>query len=65
MSFDHIVLFNLALLVAIASPGPAMLVAIQTSISEGKRAGIALVAVLALWPRHGLGMDAAGVAGVG
>ncbi len=42
MSFDHIILFNIALLVAIASPGPAMLVAIQTSISEGKVAGIAI-----------------------
>lgn len=40
MSIEHLIAFNITLLAAIASPGPALLVAIRTSISEGKIAGI-------------------------
>lgn len=41
MTFDHILLFNAALLAAISSPGPALLVALRTTLSAGVRAGIA------------------------
>lgn len=42
MTTEHLIAFNLALLVAIASPGPALLVAIQTTLSEGRRSGVAI-----------------------
>lgn len=42
MTIEHLIAFNMALLVAIASPGPALLVAIQTTLSSGQRAGIAI-----------------------
>ena len=40
MSIEHLISFNIALIVALVSPGPAMLVVIQTSLSAGRRAGI-------------------------
>lgn len=53
MTFEHILAFNLAVLAAIASPGPAMLVAIRTTLTSGRRAGLAVGAglglVAALW----------------
>ena len=42
MTIEHLIAFNLTLLAAIISPGPALLVAIRTSLSSGKRAGIAI-----------------------
>jgi len=45
---EHILLFNLALIVAILSPGPAFLLSIQTTISKGRRAGFLLGLGLAL-----------------
>ncbi len=42
MTLEHLIAFNLALFVAIASPGPALLVAIQTTLSAGRQAGIAI-----------------------
>ncbi|MGW8369797.1 MAG: LysE family translocator [Gammaproteobacteria bacterium] len=42
MSIEHLIAFNLALLAAILSPGPALLIAIRTTLSAGRRAGIAL-----------------------
>ena len=39
---EDLVAFNIALLAAIVSPGPALLVAIRTTLSEGRVAGIAL-----------------------
>lgn len=42
MTIETIIAFNLALLAAIASPGPAFLVALQTTLSAGRRAGIAI-----------------------
>lgn len=62
MTIEHLVLFNLALLVAIASPGPALLMAIQTSLSSGRKAGIAvgcgLGLMAALWTLMALlGLD--------
>lgn len=42
MDIQHLLAFNLALLVAIASPGPALLVAIRTNLSSGRRSGLAV-----------------------
>lgn len=42
MELAHVIAFNGVLLAALASPGPAMLVALRTSIIEGRRAGILL-----------------------
>ncbi len=42
MELTHLIAFNIALLAAIASPGPAMLVSIKTTLTSGRRAGIAL-----------------------
>lgn len=41
MTWEQLVAFNIALLVAIASPGPALLMATHTSASKGRIAGIA------------------------
>ena len=48
MTFGQLLAFNIALLVAIASPGPALLMAIRTTLSGGRRAGIAVGAGLGL-----------------
>jgi threonine/homoserine/homoserine lactone efflux protein len=42
MTIEHLIAFNIALFAAIASPGPALLVAIQTTLSAGRWAGIAI-----------------------
>ena len=42
MTIEYLLAFNIALIVAIASPGPALLLAIQTTLSAGRRAGIAI-----------------------
>jgi len=42
MEFTQIIVFNAALLAAIASPGPALLIAIKTTLGSGRRAGIAM-----------------------
>ncbi|WP_281984996.1 LysE family translocator [Thalassorhabdomicrobium marinisediminis] len=53
MEIEHLIAFNLALFAAIASPGPALLVAIKTTLSSGRWAGIAvgtgLGMVASLW----------------
>lgn len=51
MSIEDLVAFNFALVVAIVSPGPALLVAIQTTLSSGRTAGMAT--------GYGLGLMAA------
>lgn len=48
MTFELILAFNLALLAAIASPGPALLMSIRTALVKGKLAGIRLGMGLAL-----------------
>ena len=48
MTLGQILAFNFALLVAIASPGPALLMAIRTTLSGGRSAGIAVGAGLGL-----------------
>ncbi len=40
MELDHLLAFNLALLVALASPGPALLYALRTTLSSGRSAGV-------------------------
>ena len=42
MTFGQLLAFNVALLVAIASPGPALLMAIRTTLSGGRTAGMAV-----------------------
>ena len=42
MTIEHLIAFNLALLAAIASPRPALLMAVRTALSAGRRAGIAM-----------------------
>jgi len=53
MTIEYVVAFNVALLAAIVSPGPAFLVAVKTTLSQGRTAGIAvgcgLGLVAALW----------------
>ena len=48
MTIGQLRAFNIALLVAIASPGPPLLKAIRTTLSGGRAAGIAVGAGLAL-----------------
>ena len=48
MTLAQLLAFNVALLVAIASPGPALLMALRTTLSGGRRAGIAVGAGLGL-----------------
>lgn len=42
MTLEHLIAFNLAFIAAWLSPGPALLVAIRTTFSMGRRAGIAI-----------------------
>ena len=53
LELHHLLAFNLALFAAIASPGPALLVAIKTTLSSGKGAGIqiglGLGLIAAMW----------------
>ena len=42
MTYEHILAFNIALLAAIASPGPALLVAIRTTLVGGRSNGISI-----------------------
>lgn len=64
MTVTHLIAFNAALLAAIISPGPALLVAIQTTLRSGPRAGISvgigLAVVASLWTLAALfGLEAA------
>ena len=58
MTFAQLLAFNIALLVAIASPGPALLMAIRTTLNGGRRAGVAVGSGLGLmaatWTRMAL-----------
>lgn len=53
MELTHIIAFNVALLVSMASPGPALLLAIRNTLKDGRAAGIAtgigLGIVASLW----------------
>ena len=48
MTPGQLLAFNVALIVAMFSPGPALLVAVQTNLSAGRRAGIAVGSGLGL-----------------
>ena len=48
MTIAQILAFNVALLVAVASPGPAILMVVRTTLSGGRMAGVAVGAGLAL-----------------
>lgn len=63
MEAAHIIAFNLALLAAMASPGPALLLALKTTLTSGRLAGIAtglgLGTMAALWTAMALlGLEA-------
>ncbi|MEM7724509.1 MAG: LysE family transporter, partial [Pseudomonadota bacterium] len=63
MDLAHLIAFNLALLAAIASPGPSLLFLIRTTLAEGRAAGLAaaigLGVMAALWTGAALlGLDA-------
>jgi len=48
MTVQALLAFNVALLAALMSPGPALLVAVRTTLSAGKAAGVAMGCGLAL-----------------
>ncbi|MCV6584677.1 MAG: LysE family transporter [Marinibacterium sp.] len=48
MSWDSLLAFNAILIAALASPGPAFILALRTAVSEGRMAGIATGAGLGL-----------------
>lgn len=63
MSLESLIAFNLVLLTALASPGPAMLYCIKTSVSAGRGAGFAaglgLATTASVWSLSALlGLDA-------
>ncbi|MGC1495259.1 MAG: LysE family transporter [Sulfitobacter sp.] len=63
MTLEHLMAFNAVLIVSILSPGAAFLMAVRSSVSNGRRAGIAtglgLGVMASLWTLAALlGMDA-------
>ncbi|UOA34186.1 Threonine efflux protein (plasmid) [Sulfitobacter sp. DSM 110093] len=42
MELSHLIAFNIALIASILSPGPAFLVALKTTLSSGRQAGVAV-----------------------
>ena len=63
MTFEHLIAFNAVLIVSILSPGAAFLMAVRSTVSNGRRAGIAtglgLGIMASLWTLAALlGMDA-------
>lgn len=53
MELSHIIAFNIALIAAVAAPGPALIVAIRTTLGAGRSAGVAiglgLATMASLW----------------
>jgi len=63
MTIEQLIAFNLTLLAAMASPGPALLILIRTSLAAGRLAGIAtgcgLAVMASAWTAMALfGLDA-------
>jgi threonine/homoserine/homoserine lactone efflux protein len=63
MTLEHIIAFNAVLIISILSPGAAFLMAVRSSVSNGRHAGIAtglgLAVMASLWTLAALlGMDA-------
>ena len=48
MELSHLLAFNIALVASILSPGPAFLIALKTTLSSGRQAGVAVGAGLGL-----------------
>ena len=48
MQPEHVIVFNITLLAAMVSPGPALVVAFRTVLSAGGRAGMAIGCGLAI-----------------
>ncbi len=42
MELSHLIAFNIALIASILSPGPAFLIALKTTLSSGRQAGVAV-----------------------
>ncbi|EDQ02868.1 indolepyruvate ferredoxin oxidoreductase, partial [Sulfitobacter indolifex HEL-45] len=42
MEISHLIAFNIALIASILSPGPAFLIALKTTLSSGRQAGVAV-----------------------
>ena len=42
MELSHLIAFNVALIASILSPGPAFLIALKTTLSSGRQAGVAV-----------------------
>lgn len=53
MGWDHLIAFNIALIAAIVTPGPALLYSIRTTLANGRAAGLAtglgLAVMAACW----------------
>ena len=64
MTLEQVLAFNLVLAAAIASPGPALLMAVQTSLSAGRRAGVAVGAGLGCTAAAWTGMALLGLGAV-
>ena len=64
MTLGQLLAFNVTLLVAMFTPGPAFLVAVQTNLSAGRRAGIAVGCGLGLMAATWTLMALAGFAAV-
>ena len=64
MTLELVVAFNIALLAAIASPGPAFLMSVRTSIVKGRAAGIRLGAGLGLMAAMWTGAALLGLEGI-
>ena len=58
MTLAQLLAFNLALFAAIFSPGPALLVAVRTTLTGGRLAGLAVGAGLG---RDGIDLDIVGI----
>ena len=61
MAVEHLIAFNIALLVALMSPGPGMLFCIQATLSDGRRAGIFAGYGLALMATTWVGLALLGI----
>jgi len=48
MVIEHLIAFNIALIAAMVSPGPAFLITVKTALTNGRSAGIALGCGLAI-----------------
>ena len=64
MSLEQILAFNLVLAAAVASPGPALLLAVQTALGAGRRSGVTVGAGLACMAATWTGLALLGLGAV-